>query len=56
MKQTDKIFNDKLDLFQKLYDNPNFNIGARGITSAGYAARARSQFIYSKLSIDVHLL
>ena len=32
----------------KLDDNPNFNIGARGITSAGYAARARSQFIYSK--------
>ena len=41
-------FTGKLDLFQKLYDNPNFNIGARGITSAGYAARARSQFIYSK--------
>ena len=42
------VFSDKLDLFQQLYDNPNFNIGARGITTAGYAARARSQFIYSK--------
>ncbi len=42
------VFSDKLDLFQQLYDNPNFNIGARGITSEGYAARARSQFIYSK--------
>lgn len=41
-------FASKLDLFQTLYDDPNFQVGARGITNQIYADRARAQFIYSK--------
>ena len=41
-------FRDKLDLFEQLYAHPNFNIGSRGITTEGYATRARAQFIYAK--------
>ena len=47
-KNYSNTFNDKSDLFNQLYDNKNFNIGAKGITTPALAVRARAQFIYSK--------